>query len=71
MTPEQTTEMISLLSDILDELKGLRTDFLEFTGHNVYNMSTVIDDIGDRICGGTGGVGGASLGEIVSAIDQG
>ncbi len=70
MTEDQATEMISVLSEILYELKGLKTDFLEFTGYNVYNMSTAINDIGDRICGNVNGIGGATLAEVVTAIDQ-
>ncbi len=68
MNSDQAEVMISNLVDILDELRGLRSDFLEFTGHNVYKMSEAVDQIGDRICGGSNGIGGADLNEISTAI---
>ena len=68
MNSEQAEVLISNLADILEELRGLRSDFLEFTGNNVYKMSDVINDIGDRICGGSNGIGGADLNEISMAI---
>jgi hypothetical protein len=38
--------MIALLSEILTELQGLRSDFNEFTGYNVYRLSEIVDLIG-------------------------
>jgi hypothetical protein len=61
--------MIALLSEVLTELQGLRTDFNEFTGYNVYRLSEVVDLIGDRICGGVSGVGGDSLSDIGTKLD--
>lgn len=62
-------QIVELLSEILAELRELRSDFQEFTGYNVYKMSTVIDDLGDRITGGAGGVGGVDLHDVRVAID--
>jgi hypothetical protein len=62
-------QIVELLSEILEELRELRSDFQEFTGYNVYKMSTVVDDLGDRITGGAGGVGGADLDEVRRSID--
>jgi hypothetical protein len=69
MDDAQGDRIIDLLETLVDELRGLRGDFLEFTGYNVYKMSVAIDDIGDRIAGGVAGIGGATLDEVKSAIE--
>lgn len=69
MNDAQGDRIIDLLEMIVEELRGLRSDFLEFTDHNVYKMSVAIDDIGDRIAGGVAGVGGATLDDVKSAIE--
>ena len=69
MNEQQGDQIIDLLSDILSELRDLRTNFDEFTGYNVYKMSVAIDDITDRITGGIGGIGGASLEEVKGAVE--
>ncbi len=69
MNEEQGDQKIELLEGILDELRTLREGLDEFTGYNVYKMSTVIDDLADRITGGPGGVGGSSLGEVAAKLD--
>ena len=37
--------MISILEDILEEIRGLRSDFMEFTGYNVHNMKNTVEDL--------------------------
>ncbi len=69
MNEQQADELIDLLGCVLDELKGLRESFDEFTGYNVYKMSTVIDDISDRITGGAAGVGGSTLDDVTAKLD--
>ncbi len=69
MDDVHAVRIIDLLEALVEELRGLRGDFLEFTDHNVYKMSVAIDDIGDRIAGGAAGVGGATLDDVKSAIE--
>ena len=69
MDSSQADLMIELLTNIRDEVIGLRSDFMEFTGHNVHRMSVAVDDLGDRIAGGMGGIGGGTLDEVRAAIE--
>lgn len=66
---DQADTLISLLGELLTELRDLRGDFNEFTGYNVYRLSEVVDQIGDRICGGLSGVGGDSLSDVGTKLD--
>ncbi|WP_454888299.1 hypothetical protein [Sphingobium herbicidovorans] len=59
-----------LLEDLIEEIRGLRNDFNEFTGYNTTKMRDAVDDLGDRIAGGFGGVGGASLDDIKVAVES-
>lgn len=70
MTEDQGDQIIDLLRDLVEELRGLREDFNEFTGYNVYKMSTVIDDLSDRITGGIGGVGGATIDDLTHELRE-
>ena len=69
MDNSQADQMIELLTNIRDEVVGLRSDFMEFTGYNVDRMSKVVDDLGDRIAGGSEGIGGGTLDEVRAAIE--
>ncbi len=67
---DQADEIIGLLRDLLDGVREMNTNFDEFTGHNVYKMSTAIDVLGDRITGGAGGIGGDSLSDVSHRIEM-
>ena len=70
MTDDQADEVISLLTELLEEMRGMRTDFLEFTGYNVDRMSAVTEQIVEGITGRFSGMGGADLGEVKSTLDN-
>ncbi len=70
MREDQADEIVGLLRDLLDEVREMNSNFNEFTGFNVYKMSTAIDDIGDRITGGAGGVGGSDLSDVTHRIEM-
>lgn len=69
MDSNQVDEVVELLTAIRDEIVGLRSDFMEFTSHNVYNMKNVSADVGDHITGSSEGVGGTTLDELKHAIE--
>lgn len=70
MREDQADQIIDLLGDLLEEMRGMRTDFMEFTGYNVYKMSTAIEDIGDRVTGGAAGIGGSDLADVAHRIEM-
>lgn len=70
MHEDQADRIIGLLSEMLDEIRGMRDDFMEFTGHNTFKISAAIEDIGDRITGGVGGVGGDTLADVAHRIEM-
>ena len=45
MTDDHAEQVIDLLGQLLEEIKSLRSDFLEFTDHNTAKMSTLSSDI--------------------------
>lgn len=59
-----------LLTELVEEVRGLRSDFNEFTGYNTTKMQDAVNEIGDRVAGGFGGVGGATLDEIKSILES-
>lgn len=75
MTDEQADRIAGLLEDILEEVRGHRNEFLEFTGYNVFKISEMLDsitgptgynlgDINERLFEVT-----AALSSVESAID--
>ena len=45
MTDDQGDEIIRLLRDLVEEISNMRTEFLEFSSHNVYNIKALRDDL--------------------------
>lgn len=45
MREDQADSIVECLSDLLDEIRGLRSDFNEFTGYNSVKMSDAVDQI--------------------------
>ena len=43
MNDNQADQIIDLLGDILVELQGIRTDFNEFTSHNIFKLREVVE----------------------------
>lgn len=70
MNERQADQVIELLQDILVELRDVRSNFDEFTGYNTTKMSDAVSEIGDRISGGFGGIGGKDLGDVTHAIEM-
>lgn len=75
MTDEQADRIAGLLEDILEEVRGHRNEFLEFTSYNVYKISDMLEsitgptgynpgDINERLFEVT-----AALSSVESAID--
>lgn len=50
MRDDQADQIINLLAELLEEVRGQRTEFLEFTGYNT--MTT--KDLADAITGPSG-----------------
>lgn len=50
MREDQSDRIINLLGDLVEEMRGMRSDFMEFTGHN----STKMSDLSNQICGEPG-----------------
>ena len=70
--------MEDLLREMIDELRALNTnveaiiDRLPLTGpvHNLDDIHSKIEEVGDHITGGVLGVGGENLGDVASAISS-
>jgi len=45
MNEDQADDIIGLLGELLQEMRGMRSDFMEFTGYNTTKMSTLSEDI--------------------------
>lgn len=67
MKEDQADSIIELLSELVSELRDLRTQFDEFSGFNVYNMETVLKDVVGPNGYNLGDVN-ERLSEVVSAI---
>ena len=39
------SRIVDVLEQILDEIRGLRSDFMEFTSYNVHNIESVVTDL--------------------------
>ena len=68
----EVSGIVSVLESILDEIRGLRSDFLEFTGYNTTKMA----DLATSITGDTGysigdmmGPLGYNLGDLHTKLD--
>lgn len=84
MREDQADQIIDLLSDIAFDVKTLREDFEKFSGYGVDSMAAVserivdstdnLSSLGEQIVDGlTGsfrGIGGVSLEDIKSAIED-
>ena len=45
MDEGQADQIIDLLTDLVDELRGMRSDFMEFTGGNTMKMVDIVREI--------------------------
>jgi methyl-accepting chemotaxis protein len=59
-----------LLEILIPEVQELKSQFNEFTGHNMMDMATAVQELGDRIAGGSYGMGGTGLQDINSSIKE-
>ncbi|QIQ86379.1 hypothetical protein [Erythrobacter sp.] len=61
--------MIDLLTELVEEIRGLRKDFDDFTGCNVDSMDAIADRIVEGITGQSEGGGGADLGDLYRRLE--
>ncbi len=45
MNDDQADQIIDLLGELLEEMRGMRSEFMEFTGYNTTKMSTLSAEI--------------------------
>ena len=69
MRDDQADEVLRMLGDILEEMCGLRSDFLQFTGYNSTKMSDAVDQITGPVGYNLGDLN-ERLTEVISAIDS-
>lgn len=45
MRDDQADQIIDLLGDLVSEIRGLRSEFMEFSGYNTMNMTKAVEAV--------------------------